>query len=345
MRLLLVGLDGLSLSSFAGADMPFLRALATQGVQARLKLRGKPYAWAGPVWASVQTGLAPDEHGVTGARVADWHTAAFKQGVETIWRALNEKGLTCGLVNFPVTYPAQPVQRYVICGFPAPWEPEVAHEPGENTRGRGPLFWPEEVGRHVGTFRSAWTNYAGQEQFKDAGAPCGRTLERDRQARRRFMGLLYRSLHETAGLTYRLMRECEVDLLAPVFTETDAVGRFGASLPDDERQAFLNEADEVVRGVFSQAQPDNVIVISTPGCGGGAHSREGVFIACGPAFGLTQDAVLGVLNVAPTVLYAMGAHEGAGPREPAHRLLAAGRRSEQESEGIRQRLRAMGCVG
>ena len=120
MKLLFIGLDGLSGEAFREFDMPFLRGLSEEGVCAKLISFDDPYMATGPVWASVQTGLPPEAHGVYGATAANWHTAAFKNGVKTIWRALNEKGVKCGLVNFPVTYPVRPVDAFIVCGFPAP---------------------------------------------------------------------------------------------------------------------------------------------------------------------------------------------------------------------------------
>jgi hypothetical protein len=344
MKLLVIGLDGLSFDTFEGADMPFLHALAAQGVRARLISFPEPLTCTGPVWTSVQTGLEPREHGVMGPEAVGWHTAAFKPGVKTIWHTLNERGITCGLVNFPVTYPLRPVERFVVCGFPAPWEHEGTRNAWEKVPGGGALCWPDEVGRHIGGFRSAWMNYVQPEEFQDTSVPYLRALEDDWDARRYFMGLLYRSLHETAALTHRLMGSYAVDLLVSVFMETDSVGHLGSSLPDVERQAFLHEADEVVWSVVSQADPQNVIVMSDHGCWGEKHTREGVFIATGPAFGSAQDARVEVLEVAPTILYVLGAYDARLPREPAYSAFASDRIGEEESEGICQRLRAMGYV-
>jgi len=344
MKLLFVGLDGLSFETFQEFEMPFLRAISQEGVRAKLISFDNPYMATGPVWASVQTGLPPEGHGVQGVNAGNWHTAAFKSEVKTVWRMLNERGTKCGVVNFPVTYPLRPVDAFVVCGFPAPWEHEGTKNPWQKVELRGALFWPEEIGPYIGTFRSAWMNYVRPEEFPDTHAPYRQALEGDRDAQRYMMSLLYRSLHETARLTFDLMRNYSVDLMAAVFMETDTMGHFGASLPRVHRPLFLREVDDVVGSVFAASGAENIIVMSDHGCWGKKHTKEGVFLAAGPAFSHAPEGAIEVLEVAPTILYLWNVYDARLPKEPAYRFLSSGEVGDKEQHQIRERLRALGYL-
>jgi len=344
MKLLFIGLDGISFDLFEESEMPFLHGMSREGVRAKLISFDDPYMSTGPVWTSVQTGLPPEGHGVQGIGAANWHTAALRDGVKTVWRMLNEKGVQCGLINFPVTYPLRPVDGFVVCGFPAPWEYEGTANPWSKVERQGPMFWPAELGPHIGTFRSAWMNYIRPDEFVDTHEPYERARSGDHPAQRYMMALLCRSLHETARLTFRLMGHHEVDLMATVFMETDTVGHLGGALPRAYRAAFLRDVDETAAEVFSAAKAENVLVMSDHGCWGRKHTREGVFLAAGPAFASAQDGAIEVLEVAPTLLYLFGCYVPQLPREPAYRFLAAGQVGEAQNRQISERLRAMGYL-
>jgi hypothetical protein len=344
MKLLFIGLDGLSFDTYREFDMPFLHALAAQGVEGKLISFEGRYMCTGPVWASVQTGLPPERHGITEPGAGTWHTAAYRRDVKTIWRRLNEQKVRCGVINFPVTYPVRPVEPFIVCGFPAPWQHPGTRNPWQQVDHGGEMFWPRELQAHVGGFRSAWMNYITPQEFADTHEPYRRSLAGDPAALEYFEALLYRSLRETARLAHTLLREHPVDLLACVFMETDTIGHLGAALPRLDRRAFLAEVDEVVREVYAAAGPQNVIVMSDHGCWGSAHTREGVFLAAGPAFAEAAQAEVEVLDVAPTILYLWDVYEPAMEREPAYRLLASGQVDGDETGRIQERLRAMGYL-
>ncbi|MCD6415714.1 MAG: alkaline phosphatase family protein [Planctomycetes bacterium] len=344
MKLLFIGLDGLSFDIFEEFPMPFLHDMSDEGVRAKFMSFDDPYMCTGPVWTSVQTGIRPEEHGVTEPGAAGWHTAAFKDNVKTIWRRMNEKGLSCGLINYPVTYPLRPVDPFVVCGFPAPWEHEGTQNPWDEVQFGGELFWPPELKEHVGGFRSAWMNYIPPEEYEDTHEPYRAAQEGDPESRNYIMALLHRSLHETARLAHILLRRYEVDVGVSIFMETDTLGHLGSAVPAVRREEFLHEVDNVVRELVLDCNPDNVIVMSDHGCWGQPHVKEGIFLAFGPAFGAGVKAEVEVLDVAPTILYLMGVYEPTLPREPAYRVLKSGQVEEEAQGKIQDRLRAMGYL-
>ena len=77
-------------------------------------------------WSTLATGANPGKHGVFEwnrlVRDADpphlqLHTSATVHGVP-FWRQLNARGLRVGLVNIPLTFPTQPLDGFVLCGYP-----------------------------------------------------------------------------------------------------------------------------------------------------------------------------------------------------------------------------------
>jgi len=344
MKLLVIGLDGLSYGTFMEHDMPYLKSHAENGACVVLESLEGEFMCTGPVWTSIQTGVRPEQHGVMGTVASNWYASALKPGIKTIWRRLNERQLSCGLVNFPVTYPTKPVDRFVVAGFPAPWSDEGVVHPWEYPEKSVPLFWPEDIADAVESFRGAWMNYIPRGAFENSHVPYRQAKSGDREALLYFMGLLYRSLHETAGIAHRLHRRFEVDLLATVFMETDSLGHLGIALGPEHRTAFLRVTDEVVGRLCEAAGADNVIVLSDHGCWGDSHTRDGVLLAWGRAFDKVTQARLSVMKIAPTILYVLGVYAADLPEEPAYEILAGRRMAEADKEQVEERLRAMGYI-
>jgi predicted AlkP superfamily phosphohydrolase/phosphomutase len=77
-------------------------------------------------WSSIITGKNPGKHGVFDflMRVPGSHTfnpisARTRQGMP-FWKRLNESGIRVGLVNAPFTYPIEPLDGFMVCGFGTP---------------------------------------------------------------------------------------------------------------------------------------------------------------------------------------------------------------------------------
>ncbi|UCE12499.1 MAG: alkaline phosphatase family protein, partial [Candidatus Heimdallarchaeota archaeon] len=131
-RVLVIGLDG---GTFDLIDplldqgkLPNLQKLMSQGYSSTLMSTIHPISPT--AWASFTTGVNPGKHGLfdfskrqhgsyeqipTTSR--DIHTPA-------IWHLLAQKALKVGLINIPGTYPPEPVNGFMISGFPTPEENE-----------------------------------------------------------------------------------------------------------------------------------------------------------------------------------------------------------------------------
>ena len=129
MRLLLLGIDG---GTWAVIDplirrgeMPHLAALVAQGTRATLRSTLPPQS--APAWVSLVTGQNPGRHGIFDFWARD--LSKYEDGSaplnrstlfagHTVWDFIGGAGLRVGVVSVPVTYPAWPVNGFLISGTP-----------------------------------------------------------------------------------------------------------------------------------------------------------------------------------------------------------------------------------
>ena len=134
MRLLLLGLDGLNWPLLepllAAGLLPTLARLRREGVAAPL-LSVLPTQSAA-AWASFMTGQQPVVHGVFDflARQPDGAYRHAKPAPgSTLWAWLNRAGYRVGAINFPVTYPPDPVQPFQVSGMLSLEQPPFTQPP------------------------------------------------------------------------------------------------------------------------------------------------------------------------------------------------------------------------
>jgi predicted AlkP superfamily phosphohydrolase/phosphomutase len=129
-RWLVIGLDGASYNLIdpliERGCLPNLLRLMRGGAHGRLI---STVPWQTPVaWTSYATGVNPGAHGVYGwwvsdARDSELRTSSGRQvDPPRFWDVLSSAGIRVGVVNVPMSYPARPVNGFVICGFDGPFE-------------------------------------------------------------------------------------------------------------------------------------------------------------------------------------------------------------------------------
>lgn len=160
-KLLIIGLDGLN-----WAIVDRLNEVGSMPTLARLKNEG---AWgtltsvvptqSATAWASFLTGQNPARHGVLDfmVRHADgtYHHSKPHPST-TLWHYLGIAGLRVGVLNFPVTYPPDPVNGFLISGMLTPKGRAFTH----------PLKLGEELLTAVPGYRLdlEWQLYRGRDQ-------------------------------------------------------------------------------------------------------------------------------------------------------------------------------------
>jgi predicted AlkP superfamily phosphohydrolase/phosphomutase len=109
--------------------LPQFGKIRERGVTGHLLSTMPPYT--APGWVSCVTGVNPGKHGVFGftqrvpADAGDGSGKTFvsRRAVQSpqVWRYVNEAGKTAGLINIPVTYPAEEVNGFMVPCFLTPW--------------------------------------------------------------------------------------------------------------------------------------------------------------------------------------------------------------------------------
>jgi predicted AlkP superfamily phosphohydrolase/phosphomutase len=126
-RTLLIGLDGATFTVLdallESGHMPFLKDIMARGAHAELASTILPLT--PPAWTSMITGRSPGYHGVF-----DFvHCRQTKDGIfftlnmsydircPTLWSILSRRGMKVAALNFPVSYPPEPVNGVCVPGF------------------------------------------------------------------------------------------------------------------------------------------------------------------------------------------------------------------------------------
>jgi predicted AlkP superfamily phosphohydrolase/phosphomutase len=134
-RLLIFGLDGATLDLIrpwvAQGYLPNLGRLIESGVSGDLASTLPPVT--SPAWPSFMTGMNPGKHAVFDfirPSAGDFTLVnATSIHAPTIWQILSEAGLRVGVMNVPVTYPARPINGFMITGMLSPTDGEIAYPP------------------------------------------------------------------------------------------------------------------------------------------------------------------------------------------------------------------------
>ncbi|MBK1635015.1 alkaline phosphatase family protein [Rhodovulum adriaticum] len=129
-RTLMIGLDGATYDLLdplvAEGVMPVLGRIMAEG--ARGILRSTIHPLTPPAWTTMTTGRSPGNHGVfdfirvtrTGDKPSYTLATSADVMVPTIWQIASGAGLRATTLNFPVTFPAKPIEGVVIPGY-VPW--------------------------------------------------------------------------------------------------------------------------------------------------------------------------------------------------------------------------------
>ena len=104
--------------------MPNLQKIVESGASGILKSTIPPYT--APAWVSCVTGVNPGKHGIFGFTMNDSaasereFTGSNYVQVPKLWHYVNAAGRKAGMINIPVTYPAEPVDGFCVPGFLTP---------------------------------------------------------------------------------------------------------------------------------------------------------------------------------------------------------------------------------
>lgn len=129
-RTLIIGLDGATFDVIrplaSRGYLPTLARLMTEGAHG--SLRAWPNMNSAAAWSSIVTGYNPGQHGIyhfgwaaTPQRGQTFRpTTALDRRRDPFWRLLSAAGQCVGVINVPITYPADPVNGFMLAGMDTP---------------------------------------------------------------------------------------------------------------------------------------------------------------------------------------------------------------------------------
>ena len=139
-RTLIIGLDGATFDLIEpwvrAGHLPALEKFMAEGIHG--PLQAWPNMNSAAAWTSMVTGYNPGEHGIYDfgdalpQRDSTWHpiTGADRRK-DPFWRLLSDAGQYVGVINMPISYPADPVHGFMLAGMDTPGihSPGFAHPP------------------------------------------------------------------------------------------------------------------------------------------------------------------------------------------------------------------------
>jgi predicted AlkP superfamily phosphohydrolase/phosphomutase len=274
-RIVVIGLDAATFDLIrpwaAEGHLPVLDRLIKSGAHG--KLRSVPNANSAPAWTSFATGQNPGKHGiyyfdepVPGTYNRRYLNGSFRRS-RTLWDYLSEAGRQVGVINVPLSYPAEAVNGFMISGLDAP---------GAQAEG---FAYPKDL---VGSLRDRLGEY-----IIEPGLP-GMIKAGRKQAA---VDRLKTTIHQRHIYAEHLMKTREWDVFIVVFTAADLAQHFfwkdmDACHPDhDEKQAEVfgdtilhvyQQLDSVVGSLLETAGDAHALLLSDHG--GGANQRGAEFI-------------------------------------------------------------------
>jgi predicted AlkP superfamily phosphohydrolase/phosphomutase len=265
-KVLVIGLDGATFDLIepwvAEGKLPTFARLLEESSFGRLE--SVPNWNSAAAWTSFMTGKNPGKHGiyyffeqVPGSYDNRYINGGMRDS-QTLWSMLSEAGKTVGVMNVPMTYPAEKVNGFLISGVDAPGVDSegFSHPPdliNELESAVGSYVPQYGIGGYVRTGRIA----LAVEKLRES-------IEKRLQAAR------------------YLMKWCPWDLFVVVFTETDAVQHLFWAYMDEQcpehdpetsrlyADTILNiyqDMDRAVGELMHEAGDSTTIIMSDHGFG------------------------------------------------------------------------------
>ncbi len=350
VRLVIVGTDGAdwdrAIPLLRQGKLPALARLARTGTRRTLRSL-EPERLSPTIWTTVATGMLPEQHGihhfVTGDAESFQPVTSNQRETAALWNILSARGRTVGVLGWLVTWPAEPVNGWLVSSYTPYVFNWGASRPMKGTlvEGMPNQVWPPELQptlealkvrpEDVGTdeLRARFTR---AEIPGSPAADAAESLEGMRwswatdETYRRIRRYLVE--HPPGGRRpeVELLYLSSVDVISHRFWKYMDPGSWREGpVPASEVDAYGRSIENAYRsfdGVLAEilaAETDSVrvMVLSDHGfranrdpkraTSSGWHRPEGVFLAEGPGILAGGLAAPGsVVDVAPTVLYSLG---------------------------------------
>jgi predicted AlkP superfamily phosphohydrolase/phosphomutase len=334
-KVVILGIDGLEWDVMGPllerGRLPNFARLTHEGCWG--ELRSLKFLESPMIWTSIATGKTPGKHGVTGfttkegaARPGAILTSDYRTA-RTLWDILGEREWSVGVVGWLVTWPAEPVNGYLVTDrFGYGWD---AGAPSAER-----MTFPDELIDEIGDLRVRPEDVSDADvgRFLRGGVPAGGELSERVLALKRLIATDETSLAAARYLAverptdFRALYLKGVDGVCHLFW-TDAYPESGPSPSEREIDVFgeviaryYQEADRIL-GEFLDQVDENTTLIVTSDHGHSGPKERGESYAWGIAmhdptgfFALYGSDVAGgrelsrvsVLDITPTILALCG---------------------------------------
>ena len=307
-----------------------------------------------PVWAAVATGMYPAKNGVRSATsyfargddraidllpdycfshtlvqlgiVRDERKTSSAWRARPLWSVLNDYGISTGIVRWPLTYPVQPVNGFVVA--------DRFHQLlGSMPETDGRAVYPMELQDPA---RHAFDGSEVPPVVLPGGTPIPAGTGSDLTPARwdQYYARALRAALSRRPVQFTALRYQGLDTIGHLFLRYAQPQAFGADIPDDAREKYGAVLDryygyidgEIGAAIDALAPGDLLLVVSGFGMqpvgpvarfanrllrqpdASGAHDRapDGFLLAYGSAVERGKRQRGSIVDVAPTVLYFMG---------------------------------------
>ncbi len=237
LRVFVVGLDGASLRLIRPwveqGHLPGFARIIAEGAWG--KLESVPNQRSAAAWTTFMTGKNPGKHGIYEFYEFVPHTYAIRfihggmRDGATLWGLVGQAGRKVGVINVPMTYPAEQVNGFLIAGLDAP---------GVESKG---FCYPPDLYKRLVREIGGYTIEPGL-----TGCIVGGDI--DMAVRR-----LHEELDQKIAATRFLMTHEPWDLFVSVFRSTDAAHHCFWKYMDEQHPAYRPEDAHVYGDVILSA--------------------------------------------------------------------------------------------
>ena len=347
-KVLLIGVDAADWAVIGPLldqrKVPAFASLRDQGASGKLRSL-EPLTKSPIIWASIATGKVPEKHGISdffvkqnekdraaareAAKAAGKDVGGESPTTSNLWRArpmweiLGSLGKKVGVVGWWTTWPAQPVNGFMISDY-------VQYDNGSWPAKNAKRTYPEGLDSLVAAVRRTPQSVSWAELFQFV-APFDTTKVTPRQEALvhdlRWIYAADMTFYRVAMHLYKTQRPefmtvyfRGVDAASHRYWDIDIPGEFSPPLTDAEYEGmkrlipnYYIFTDRLIGSFMKEADPQtNVVVCSDHGFMGGgkgvmAHKLDGIVFLKGPNVkkGVSITGAT-VLDITPTVLTLFG---------------------------------------
>ena len=335
-KILVVGIDGMEWDIMGPmieqGRLPTFERIISEGAWG--ELRSLDVLESPIIWTSIATGKVPEKHGITGfakQRSGGGQMVPMTSNVRrvrTVWDILGEDGISVGVVGWLATWPAEPVNGYLVTDyFNYGWDPGREGESGK-------LSFPPALATDLESLRVLADDVPDERAAEFIKGDVPETGE----LRKRLDALKTCIASDETGraVALRMAERMPMDFFAVYLKGVDGVCHLywvdmlpdsGPPTSEEEREMFgevipryYEEMDAVLAGFLDLADESTTVVLTSDHGHSGPkpagdgyewgiamHDPTGVFALWGKdiAQGVKLSDV-SVLDITPTILALMG---------------------------------------